>query len=236
MAYFNYFSCTSSDIINYYHGAEASDFATNSISGSDVILAELDYSEQLVLEALPLGFSTVLQNGIPYVLVADGYNLGMTGVTLSDLHSITKIDHTGTELPKIGGCGGSYSCGNLEALYEDTATVSISGSGIVTINPADSTKDYYAKVTFSDTTVFGSLKRLVRDLTACRLGSQLYSRGSEDEWVAVKRACEDSATLLQQIKDDPYWMPYELKKLKFYPGTSPVKVKGGISTIRLGRA
>jgi hypothetical protein len=232
---FKNFGCLPADIVNYYHGTEITDYATNSISGSDVILSELDYSEQKILEAIPQGFSSVLQNGIPYVYVFNGQNLGITGIVLSDLHSTTKVDGTG------GGslnpfCGGNGQCqGNLENLYDDTSTVSVSG-GLVSIVPSDLGKDYYARMTFTEDTVFGSLKRLVRDLTACRLGSQLFSRGGEDEWVSVKRACEESSEMIKAIKEDPNWMPYELKKLRFFPGTSPIKIKGGISTIKVARS
>lgn len=228
-----YFGCTVDNIVNYYHGSEVTDFSTNSISGSDVILSELDYSTQKVLEAISISFANVLQNGIPYVYVYHGQDLGITGLTLSDLHSTSKTDETGNILNSF--CGNNQ-CASLSNLFDDTtATISISGS-IVSITPYDATKEYYAKVTLSDNSSFGSLKRLVRDLTACRLGSQLYSRGSEDEWVSVKRACEESSEMLKAIKDDPYWMPYELKKLRYYPGTSPVKTKGGISTLRVARS
>lgn len=231
---FKYFGCTTQDVVNYYHGTEINDYATNSISGSDVILSELDYSEQQVLEALPQGFSSILQNGIPYVYVFDAQNLALSGVLLSDLKSTFKVDGTGgSSLNPF--CGGNGQCqGNLDNLFDDTATVSVSG-GIVSIVPVDSTKDYYAKMTFTEDVVFGSLKRLVRDLTACRLGSQLFSRGGEDEWKSVTRACEESSAMLEHIKNDSYWMPYEIKKLRFFPGTSPVKLKGGLTTLRVGR-
>lgn len=235
---YNYFGCTSDDIVKYYHGTEVTDYATNGISGTDVILSELTYSEEMVLEALPQGFSSVLQNGIPYVYVNEGQNLGLTGVTLSNLVSETKYDPIDSydDLPSIGGCTSNRCAGNLESLRDETATVSISGSGIVTITPYDSARDYYARLTFTENTVFGSLKRLIRDLTVCRLGSQLFSRGAEDEWVSVTRACEESSKLLDAIKNDQNWMPFELKKLKYFRGTSPVKVKGGITSIRIARS
>lgn len=235
---YNYFGCTSDDIVKYYHGTEVTDYATNSISGQGVIESELAYSEERVLEALPQGFSNVLFNGIPYVYVYDGQNLGLTGVSLSNLVSEEKYNPVGGtyENTSLCGCSSTRCPGNLESLTEETvSTVSVSG-GIVSITNYDSNKDYYAKLTFDSNAVIGSLKRLIRDMTACRLGSQLFSRGSEDEWVSVKRACEESEKALDGIKNDHNWMPYEVKKLKFYPGTSPVKVKGGISTIRVGRA
>jgi hypothetical protein len=231
---FKYFGCTVENIVNYYHGAEVTDFSTNSISGSEVIISELDYSEQKVLEAISVGFANALQNGIPYVYVYDGQDLGITGLTASDLHSIFKADETGQGLVLNPFCGTTCQ-GALSNLFDDAATISISGS-IVSITPYDSTKDYYAKINFTENASFGSLKRLVRDLTACRFGSQLYSRGSEDEWVSVKRACEESSEMLKAIKDDTYWMPYELKKLKYYPGTSPIKSKNGISSLRVTRS
>lgn len=231
---YKYFGCTVSDVVSYYHGTVESDYSTNNISGGAVIDSELAYSEQTVLDALPVSFANVLQNGIPYLSVYHGQNLGMVGISLSDLR-ITDVmaDDNGSN---VSICGTRTCPSNLENLYEDTtgATISVT-DGIVSIVPFDPTKEYYAAISFTEDVVFGSLKRLIRDLTACRLGSQLFSRGGEDEWVSVRRACEESSKMLDTIKEDTNWMPFELKKLRYFPGTSPIKVKGGISTIKVLR-
>lgn len=232
---FNYFGCVAADIVNYYHGTEVTDYSTNGISGTNVINEELAYSEQKVLEAVSLSFSLALQNGIPYVRVWDQMDLGISGVGLGAFHYAYKVDETSSTYPPIGSCSNG-SCASISNLYDETtASISISGS-IITITNADPNKDYYVAVSFRSTTVFGSLKRLIRDLTACRLGCQLFSRGGEDEWKSVTRACDDSTETIKAIKDDIYWMPFELKKLSYYPGTSPVRMKGGISTMKIGRS
>lgn len=230
---YNNFGVVPSDIVNFYHGSELTDYTTNSLTGTQVIQSELDYSEEKVLEAISIAFSNILQNGIPYVYVENGMNLGMTGVALSDLHSSFKVDETNNIIPI---CSNNICSTSLSNLYDETtSTISVSG-GIVTITNVDANKDYFAKLNFTSVVVFGSLKRLIRDMTACRLGSQLYSRGSEDEWVSVKRACTDSAEMMKKIEEDIYWMPFELKKLRYYPGTSPIKIKNGISTLKVTRS
>lgn len=234
MPTYNYFGVTVDDIVEYYHGAEVTDFATNGISGSEVIINELEYAEETVLEALPQGFANTLFNGIPYVQIIDGQSVSPSGATFSNLKVMDNNDPLGLPSQTSLGCGGVICPGNTNILSDSTETVSVSG-GVIDITNYDPNKLYYATMTFDSTVSFSGLKKLIRDIVACRLGSQLYSRGGEDEWVSVKRACEDSKEMLERLRSDPYWMPYELKKLKYFPGTSPIKVKGGISTIKVTR-
>lgn len=233
MSTYNYFGVTVDDIVNYYHGTTVTDYNTGSVPGSGVIISELEYSEQKVLEALPPRVANSLMNGLYYVYVFDQQKIDLTGATIDTLYSMTKYDSDETSI-----CGCSTHCaGDIGVLTEETVSVaSITGAGIVSITNYDPNKDYYADITFTEDFEIGSLKRLIRDLTACRLGSQLFSRGSEDEWVSVTRACEESTAMLDKISNDEYWYPYEMKKLKFFPGKSPIKSKNGLTTIKVGRS
>lgn len=234
MSVYNYFGCTVNDIVSFYHGTTLNDFSTNGISGSDIITTELEYAEETVLNSLPKNFSQVLFNGIPYVEIYDGQTIAISGVALSDLKEMGSDDpflngDTSLNICEDGGCPGDIS-----VLSNSLATVSISGT-TVSISGYDSNRDYYARLTFTDEVSFSGLKKLVRDLVACRLGSQLFSRGGEDEWIAVRRACEDSQKMLEKLESDVYWMPFELRKLNYFDGTSPIKIKGGISTFKVYR-
>jgi hypothetical protein len=162
---------------------------------------------------------------------------GISGVNVGDVYEITADDPiAGDAALHLSACGSSRVCpGSVGNLSDSSVDVAVNGT-TVSISGYDPNKEYYAQVTFDPNTVsFSGLKTLIRDIVACRLGSQLYSRGGEDEWLAVKRACENSSEMLEKLESDLYWMPFEFRKLSYYPGTSPVKIKGGLTTFKTYR-
>jgi hypothetical protein len=126
-------------------------------------------------------------------------------------------------------------CGNLtlESLEESTASINISGSGFTidnyTYNPDD--RVYINYKPDIATLNIPSLAGIIRNIVCCTVGSNLYSK-EDTEWKHITRFCEKATEQLATL--DEYYLPPEFRKYKWFK--RPVPVKGGITSIKIGRA
>lgn len=232
MALYNYFGVTVANIVTYYVGSELTDYATNSLTGTQVIQSELDYAEAEIVARLSQKTLNALEN-IKYMKLSEAVTTFPSGFTLSNATLYETNKGTSTSSYTSLGCS-SQGCSNLNIeLTRSSSTVTISGGYVATISPFDTNKDYYIS---ADLTVSSlpSLGYIIREIVACRLGKQLYSRGNkESDWSAVEAACSKADLALSKI--DEYYLPAEFKKFSYFPGYEIQSSRNSIKTYTLKR-
>lgn len=235
---YNYFGCTQDNIIASFSGAISGDFATSVYSASTVLTQELDFAEAELVAKLGSGLLKMFSEvkGIKPEYVNGEFVFPAELPYGSDLRVwIIPEDNEVTSQTTLNCSSGLAKCSNfnLESMDEQTVTMNISGSGFTidnyTYNPDDKVyMNYKPNVT---TLNLPSLAGLIRDMVCCTVGSNLYSK-EDTEWKHITRFCERATKRLDEI--DEYFLPPEFRKYNWYK--SPVPTKGGISTIKLGRA
>jgi hypothetical protein len=254
---FNYFGANKDTIISSYGGVPASDFASTTdgvssvnIYSSDTILTqELDLAEGMLLDKMGNGLLHTfefVENLRPlYDLASNTFTIPVQLPMKNELR-VWKLaegydrGYCGTN---PGSYSGYYSDGyyysfenpELESFQITDLTpiaVTISGQNFSIDNYTYNKDDVVICEYRVDTSAINiqSLKSTVRDIVAGNMGSQLYS-SAQPVWAQVEVYNTRANKALDSIDD--YWMPGELKRMKWW--RLPVKVKGGIYSTRILR-
>jgi hypothetical protein len=234
---FNAFGLTYEDIVNAFRGSIATDFGGQQIIENEIELAEAELIANMSPKALQMlqrveymevpQISGNLYTSIPpilqdlYVYEVDRYNPALNNAVSN---------------PLPGVCDEQNGCPNIKRELDSSylfTDYSISGSNITFGNSFDQdTHTYYVSYTIDNSTLdLPSVKGILRDRVACILGMQLYSRG-DDTWKLVDLYCTRADKMMDKI--DEHWLPSEYRKNKYL--NNPFTIKGGIQTIRIGRA
>lgn len=227
-----YFNLTSDEIITSFSQAQESDFAVGNISGSAVILQEIDFQYHKLLTMLPQEFTQLLERVSGEVATVD----------ISGSFSPTFYAQEGTLRGYIVDKGWSPCPGQS---LEDTtmcwqylqqqvaitpATITSNSNNSYTIAEAFDykTENLIIYYDVDDTLLeLPSLKSVLRSMVCCSLGSRLYPVGQADVWSVVTYYCDDASKWLDYFMNGG--MPAEYKKMKL------LNKKSGITSIKLVR-
>jgi hypothetical protein len=237
-AQFNYFGCSYTDILLAYKDSILSDYATAGISGNLAIENELEMQEMEVVNHLPSSVLSQLNEIDGMVLRVNASNQ-VTLPILPDSSFAVSVYYVGNLSDLRGrGCK-SYDdvsetsiCPNSDC-WEDNLTAlnfSISGA-VISVSGASPGEDISVSYTVDKTQLeIPELKKLVRDLTCCVLGSWLYSR-EENEWKLVTRFCEKGDEGLDMLEDG--YIPSVLKSQRWL--TDPFPSRRGVTSVKVYR-
>lgn len=234
---FNRFGLTYQDIVNSFRGAIDADFGGQANIENEIDLAEAEIVEKLSPKALQM-----LQQ-VEYMEVSaiSGSSYTAYPPILQDLY-VYEIDRYNPALNNsvLGTvttpyCDGTINCPNTKRELYNTdlfTDYTLNGDTITFGNTFDQDRNtYYISYTVDTSRLdIPSLAHILRNRVCCILGHQLYSR-QDDTWKLVDIYCERGEAGLNKI--DEHFLPSEFRKNKYL--NNPFTIKGGITTIRVGR-
>lgn len=240
MPQYNYFGCEYTDIVNAFKGSVANDFGGQTIIEAEMELAEAELIGQMSPKAIKM-LEIVEYQEVPQIASISGsMQYTLNPALLQDLY-IFQIDRYNPVLNNtvgytFGNCSEKLGCSNYKRQLDASYLFSdytVTGSTI-TFGPSfdQDRHTYYVSYTIDTSNLeLPSLKVMIRDRVSCVLGMQLYSR-QDDTWSLVDLYCNRADKWMAMI--DEHWLPSEYKKNKYL--NNPFTLKGGITTITVGRA
>jgi hypothetical protein len=228
-----YFNLTTTEVITSFSQAQESDFAVGSISGGPIILQEIDFQYNKLLNALPQEFLQLMEKvsgEVALVNISGSFNPGLYAEDGTLRGYIVAKNWSPCPNQSLEG----YTmCWQQASQYYEVATANIQSNGNNSYTILD-TFDYKTQnlILYYDVddilVEIPSLKSVLRSMVCCSLGSRIYPVGQSDVWSIVTYYCEDASKWLDYYLNGG--MPMEYKKIKL------LNKKCGISSIRVTRS
>lgn len=225
------FGVTTTDILQLFNGALESDFETASLSGSEVIMREIELASEEALNYLDATVLDMLQNGLyPHIVT----------VTNGIIELLTETGEIDLRIwnPYGGNCGINYSdefntisrpkCNVDFSLLTEFTDYIIDGN-IITLGPDYDGEELVITYEIEDLPL-PSVGRYVRNKAACLLSHILYTAGN-DTWALTDELCKQ-ATAWETKYETKKFIPPELRNLNWING-SPFSM--GIYSIKSRR-
>lgn len=227
-----YFNLTAQDIINSFSQVQESDFAVGNISGSPIILAEIAFQYEKLLNALPQEFIQMTEkvNGeVANVSVSGTFSPGFYAQPDTLRGYITDKGYSPCPGQSLEGTSMCWQNLNGQIITE-VANIQSDGNNSYTLLDTFDYKTQNLTLYYDvdqDNLEIKSLKSNLRDMVCYSLGSRLFPVGQADVWSIVTYYGEQANKWLEYYQGGG--MPAEYKKMKL------LNKKSGISSIRVTR-
>lgn len=239
---FNGFGCTYQTIVDAYRGAVVADFGGQTIIENEITLAVEEFVSRMSPKAMSM-LQRVEYLEVPQLATISGSNWTPVPALLQDL-TVWQVPRYNPALNnsyiyplETSSCGHNNDCSNIKKelstqyLFTDY-TIDLNKNIIFGSSFDQDVNTYYVSYTVDTSSlILNSIAGMLRDRVACVLGMQLYSK-QDDTWGLVTLYCTRGDKWLESI--DEHWLPSEYKRYKWL--NDPFTIKGGIKTIKMGRA
>lgn len=222
-------------IISSFAGAVESDFAVAPISGSEIILQEIEFQ----YEKLKMSFSdnvSKMLDRVDYEMPSISGGLYFTpGLTVVDgSMEVWIVDRCANICGKqsFRDCGCNYNLPSVNGLgcgITKTTEYTSIGNNTFQLNTAIDIDDKYIVVSYevdAEATPITSLASILRDMVCANLGNRLFAAVDGGKWTIVEHYETQAEKWLKLLEGG--WMPPELKRMR-------VMFRGGITSIKMGR-
>jgi len=216
---YNNFGLTYHDVIDAFTGAVSGDFSSTT-NPQVSIENEMDMAAEEIL-------SLMSQRTIRLLSHVDYQKISCpTGTFLLPFLALNNCNLKVYKIADYNSCNSiqnnPLSCGECQPTTlcaSDEITFELANGNEITITdlPTSSQSVYVSYDIDPDFLVLSSLKKLLRDMVACTLGSKLYSDGTS-EWALVTKYCESAQKFMDRM--DKNWVPSEFARLQFL---NPIK-------------
>jgi len=229
-----YFGLTTADIVNSFSQTQESDFAVGVISGSEIILNEINFQYEKLLNYLsPEALQQMerINGEVTNVSVSGTFTPSFYALPATLRGYVTDKDYSpcpGQSLEDTSMCWMNYS---QQQFIISEASITSQGNNSYLLND---TFDYkrqkltiYYDVDQTQLTI-KSLKTFLRDLVCSSLGARIFPVGNADQWSIVNYYQAEADKFMKFLEEGK--LPSEFSKIKLVNKRSP------ISTIKLVRS
>lgn len=216
------------DIMGLFNGALLEDFATGDISGSEVILREIEFASEEAQNYLDATAISFLKNGLePHIIEpisgSEGYFIELIGIP-------DRIEiRDGSNLERGSGFDCNNRCELNYEVFDIFVDYTIDGN---TVLLGDDYDGQSLIISYSSPDLkLPSVARYVRNKAACLLSHILYTAGS-DTWALTDELCNQASNWEKKHEKNKL-IPPELRGLRYLQG-SPFNI--GIFSVRVRRS